>query len=34
VKKHIFVGAIGSVFWLDLAYGVGVALALPRALFH
>jgi hypothetical protein len=30
----IFVGAIGSVFWLDLAYGVGVALALPRALFH
>lgn len=28
----IYLGAIGSFFWLDLAYGAGVAWALPRAL--
>lgn len=28
----IYLGAIGSVFWLDLLYGAGVAWALPRAL--
>lgn len=26
----IFLGAIGSAFWLDVAYGVGVAWALPK----
>jgi hypothetical protein len=26
----IFVGAIGSIFWLDLAYGYGVVVGLPE----
>jgi len=26
----IFLGAIGSFFWLDLVYGLGVVLALPK----
>ena len=25
----IYIGAIGSIFWLDLLYGVGIAIALP-----
>jgi hypothetical protein len=25
----IFLGALGSIFWLDLAYGIVVAMALP-----
>jgi hypothetical protein len=28
----IYLGALGSIFWLDLAYGVGVAVVLPRYL--
>ena len=28
----IFLGAIGSFFWLDALYGVGVAMALPNLL--
>jgi hypothetical protein len=28
----IYVGAIGSFFWVDLLYGAGVALGLPRLL--
>ncbi len=28
----IYLGAIGSMFWLDMIYGVAVALWLPRAL--
>jgi hypothetical protein len=28
----IYLGALGSFFWLDIAYGVGVALFLPRAI--
>lgn len=26
----IYLGALGSVFWLDLAYGIGVSVLLPR----
>jgi hypothetical protein len=26
----IYVGAIGSVFWLDLIYGIGVAMLIPQ----
>jgi len=29
----IFAGAIGSVFWLDLLYGIGVVIGLPKV-FH
>ena len=28
----IYLGAVGSIFWLDLLYGAGVALGLPRVL--
>lgn len=28
----IYAGAIGSIFWLDLVYGIGVALLLPKLL--
>jgi hypothetical protein len=28
----IYAGAVGSFFWLDLAYGVAVAVAVPRLL--
>ena len=28
----IFVGAIGSVFWLDLLYGIGVVFGIPKIL--
>lgn len=28
----IFVGAIGSIFWLDLAYGVGIVFGIPKLL--
>jgi hypothetical protein len=28
----IYLGALGSFFWLDLLYGVGVAIGLPRLL--
>jgi hypothetical protein len=28
----IYAGALGSFFWLDLAYGVGIAVMLPRYL--
>ena len=27
----IYLGALGSVFWLDLVYGIGVALLIPKA---
>jgi hypothetical protein len=27
-----FVGAIGSVFWLDLLYGIGVVFGIPKVL--
>jgi len=30
----IYLGAIGSFFWLDLAYGVGVAVGLPRLIIN
>ena len=30
----IYAGALGSVVWLDVLYGVGVALALPMLLVH
>jgi hypothetical protein len=30
VVALIYLGAIGSVFWLDVLYGAGVALALPN----
>lgn len=26
----IYLGALGSVFWLDLAYGIGVSMLLPK----
>jgi len=26
----IYLGALGSFFWLDLLYGVGVAIELPK----
>lgn len=26
----IYLGSIGSFFWLDLAYGIGVAVAIPK----
>lgn len=26
----IYLGALGSMFWLDLAYGIGVSMLLPR----
>jgi hypothetical protein len=29
----IFIGAIGSIIWLDAAYGFCIVLALPKALF-
>jgi preprotein translocase subunit Sss1 len=29
----LYLGAIGSVFWLDVIYGVGVIMALPTVLF-
>jgi hypothetical protein len=28
----IYIGAMGSIFWLDAIYGVGVALAVPKLL--
>jgi hypothetical protein len=28
----IFLGAIGSIFWLDLIYGIGVVIGLPKLL--
>ena len=28
----IYLGALGSIFWLDLIYGLGVALVLPEVL--
>jgi hypothetical protein len=28
----IYLGAVGSMFWLDLAYGIAIALLLPRIL--
>lgn len=28
----IYLGAVGSVFWLDLIYGIGVAMLIPNAL--
>ncbi len=28
----IYIGAIGSIFWLDLIYGIGVSLAVPKLL--
>ncbi len=31
VAGFIYLGALGSMFWLDLAYAVGVAIALPLA---
>jgi hypothetical protein len=30
----IYVGAIASIFWLDLIYGIAVAVFLPNALVH
>lgn len=30
----IYLGALGSVFWLDLIFGVGVCMALPWLLVH
>jgi hypothetical protein len=30
----LYLGAIGSVFWLDAIYGVGVIMAIPTALFN
>jgi hypothetical protein len=32
VVALIYVGAVGKVLWLDLAYGFAVALLLPRLL--
>ena len=29
----ILAGAVGSVFWLDLLYGIGVVIGLPKV-FH
>ncbi len=26
----IYLGALGSIFWLDLAYGIGVSMLLPK----
>lgn len=28
----IYVGAVGSVFWLDFLYGLGVAMFIPKLL--
>ncbi len=28
----IYLGAFGSIFWLDLAYGIGVSMLLPKLL--
>jgi hypothetical protein len=30
----IYVGSIGSFFWLDLLYGVGVAIGLPKLIIY
>lgn len=30
----IYIGAIGSIFWLDAIYGIAVAMALPMLLVH
>ena len=30
----IFLGALGSIFWLDAIYGFGVVVELPKLLFH
>lgn len=30
----IYLGSLGSFFWLDLLYGVGVAIGLPTLLIH
>jgi hypothetical protein len=29
----VLLGALGSVFWLDLLYGMGIAMGLPKLLF-
>jgi hypothetical protein len=28
----IYLGSLGSMFWLDIIYGVGVAVFLPKAI--
>lgn len=30
----IYLGSLGSFFWLDLAYGIGIAIGLPRLIIH
>lgn len=30
----IYIGAIGSIFWLDLLYGVGIAFAVPLLIIY
>jgi hypothetical protein len=30
----IYLGALGSFFWLDLLYGIGVAVGLPNLLIY
>lgn len=30
----IYLGSIGSFFWLDLAYGIGVAIGLPKLIIY
>jgi hypothetical protein len=28
----IYLGAVGSIFWLDLFYGLGIAVGIPHLL--
>ena len=30
----IYLGSLGSFFWLDLLYGIGVAIGLPNLIIH
>jgi hypothetical protein len=34
IVGFIYIGALGSFFWLDAIYGVGVAYGLPKLLVH